>query len=98
MNLMPLDEKVEMTARYLQQAGLRLESEKFRAILQAAADRIKVAGDILDHSHFCLPAERLVYDEAAFDKRLKKPPEAQSLLQKFRDRLQSLEPFDAPAI
>jgi glutamyl-tRNA synthetase len=64
----------------------------------AAADRIKVAGDVLDYTSFFLPAEQLAYDEAAFDKRLRTPPEAAGLLKRFAERLKTLEPFDAPTI
>ena len=62
MNLKPLDEKVEMIGRYLQQAGL--PQEKLTEVIQAAADRIKVAGDIFDYVAFFVPADQLTYDEA----------------------------------
>jgi glutamyl-tRNA synthetase len=96
MNLKPLDEKVAMIRPYLQKAGLR--TEKLADVIQAAADRIKVAGDIFDYAGFFLPASQLTYDEAAFDKRLRVPPEAPGLLKKFAATLETLEPFDAPTI
>ena len=40
----------------------------------------------------------MCYDEAAFDKRIRKPPEAAGLLRKFRERLATAEPFDAPTL
>jgi len=40
----------------------------------------------------------LRYDEAAFEKRIRKPPEVAGLLRKFRDRLGALEPFDAATL
>ena len=104
MNLKPLDEKVGMTLPYLQQAGVlstdvdSAQRQKLREILNAAADRIKVAGDILDYTGFFVSGEQLTYDEAAFEKRLRTPPEASGLLKKFGVRLQSLDPFDAPTI
>ena len=104
MNLKPLDEKVGMTLPYLQQAGVlptdvdSAQRKKLREILNAAADRIKVAGDILDYTGFFVSGEQLTYDEAAFEKRLRTPPEASGLLKKFGVRLQSLDPFDAPRI
>jgi glutamyl-tRNA synthetase len=104
MNLKPLDEKVGMTLPYLQQAGVlsadvdSAQRQKLRKILDSAADRIKVAGDILDYTGFFVSGEQLTYDEAAFEKRLRTPPEASGLLKKFGVRLQSLEPFDAPTI
>ena len=96
MNLKPLDEKVAMTRPYLQQVGL--QTDKLAEVIQAAADRIKVAGDILEYTGFFMPADRLVYDEAAFDKRLRTPAEAPGLLRKFAEKLETVEPFDAGAI
>ena len=93
MNLLPVEEKVEMTRPYLQQAGL--SQDKLQEVVQTAADRIKVAGDILDYTGFFVSADQLTYDEAAFDKRLRTPPEAAGLLRKFQQRLEELDPFDA---
>jgi glutamyl-tRNA synthetase len=96
MNLLPLDAKVNAVRSYLQQA--RLGDSKLQEVVQAAADRIKVAGDILDYTAFFIEAGSLTYDEAAFDKRLRAPAEAAGLLRKFAAILEILEPFDAPAI
>ena len=96
MNLKPLDEKVAMTRPYLQQVGL--QTDKLAEVIQAAADRIKVAGDILEYTAFFMPADQLVYDEAAFEKRLRTPVEAPGLLRKFAEKLDTVEPFDAAAI
>src|SRR5204862_6607272 len=74
MNLKSVEEKVEMTKPYLRQAGL--PQEKLSEVVQAAADRIKVAGDILDYGTFIMPASPLTYDEPAFDKRPRLPPDA----------------------
>jgi glutamyl-tRNA synthetase len=67
-------------------------------ILQAAADRVKVAGDILDYDYFFIADEALVFDEVAFDKRLRKPADARVLLRKFRDELATAEPFTSSAL
>jgi glutamyl-tRNA synthetase len=40
----------------------------------------------------------LNYDEAAFDKRLRTPPEAAALLRKFAVKLGSLDRFDAASV
>ena len=69
-----------------------------KQIIQAAGDRIKVAGDILDYADFFVPDDKLSYDEAAFDKRVRKPPETAGLLKKFRDQLAALDSFDAPTL
>ena len=96
MNLVSLDKKADMTRPYLQRAGLG--TDKLVEVLQAAADRIKVAGDILDYAAFFVSADQLSYDEAAFDKRIRTPVEAPVLLKKFAATLEVLEPFDAPVI
>ena len=94
MNLKTLDEKIAITRPYLQQAGF--PQANLAEVVQAAADRIKVAGDILDYTAFFTPADQLVYDEAAFDKRIRVPAEAPGLLRKFAAVLATIEPFDAP--
>jgi glutamyl-tRNA synthetase len=98
MNLLTVDEKTQLATPYLQQTGLAPDPEKVKLVVAAASDRIKVAGDVLDYTIFFIPAEQLTYDEAAFDKRLRTPPEAAGLLKRFAERLKTLEPFDAPSI
>jgi len=56
-----------------------------------------VAGDILDYADFFTADEKLAYDEKAFDKRIRKAPDAVRLLKKFLDRLESARPADAAA-
>lgn len=100
----PLKQKVAMVLPYLQKAGLVASpppcstGPRISSILQAAGDRVKVAGDILDYREFFQADDEFAYDEAAFDKRLREPPEARDLLAAFRDRLAATEPFDAAAI
>jgi glutamyl-tRNA synthetase len=104
MQALPLEEKVALVVPYLEKAGilpsppLNGEPPKLKEIVSAAGDRIKVAGDILDYTDFFMADDRLHYDEAAFDKRIRKPPEAAILLKKFRDRLVSVEPFQAATL
>jgi glutamyl-tRNA synthetase len=104
MQQVPLEQKAEMTLPYLQKAGLvpapvpAEVRDKLTRILQAAGDRVKVAGDILDYAGFFVADDQLTYEEAAFEKRLRKPPEAAGLLAKFKDRLASAEPFDAETL
>lgn len=98
--LLPLEEKIERVLPFLVKAKLSASppSPEVRAkvaeIVQAAGDRIKVAGDILDHANFFRADEQIVYDESAFEKRLRKPPEARELLAKFKGVLAKAEPFD----
>ncbi len=67
-------------------------------ILEAAGDRVKIAGDILDYTDFFVSDDALVYDERAFQKRIRKPPEAAELLRKFRQVLQDLPTFEAASL
>jgi len=69
-----------------------------RRILECAGDRIKTAGDILDYRYFFLPDEKVPLDEAAFEKRIRRPPEAAGLLSRFRERLAGQDPWTAPAL
>jgi glutamyl-tRNA synthetase len=104
MQLLPLKQKVAKVLPYLQRSGLVSEpppcsiAERLSAIVDAAGDRIKVAGDILDYRTFFVADHQLEYDAAAFDKRLRKSPEAAELLATFKDRLRIVEPFDAAAL
>ena len=67
-------------------------------IAAAAGDRIKVAGDILDFDDFFSADEQLAFDEAAFEKRLRKPEDAADLVRGFRERLASIETFNAATL
>ena len=102
MQQLPLDKKVAMVLPYLQKAKLIAALDEARAkvtaIVQAAGERIKTAGDILDYRDFFVADADLVYDEKAFDKRLRKPPEAKLLLAKFRDKLAGADDFDAMSL
>jgi glutamyl-tRNA synthetase len=101
MQRQPVKQKVAMVLPYLQRAGLVSEPPPcdvgpiVRQIVEAAGDRIKVSGDILQFGDFFTDDDQLTYDDAAFTKRLGKP-EAVELLRRFRERLAVVEPFDAP--
>ncbi len=104
MQGLPLEEKTELVTPLLYDAGL-LEwiypcqvDGLVSHILDICGDRIKVAGDIFTYAKFFFVADdELEYDEKAFDKRLRKPPEVVELLKKFRQRVdeaRSFEPAD----
>lgn len=104
MQEVPVDLKLEMALPFLEKAGLvptplvdDLDAY-VTAILEAAGDRIKVAGDILDYSDFFAPPDELDYDERALEKRLIKPPEALALLSGFRRKLADVDRFDASSL
>ena len=97
---LPIDKKVDMVLPYTEKAGMVSAGKdeaktKVRQIVEAAGDRIKVAGDIVDYSDFFVADDELAYDEKAFEKRLRKPEDAAGLLKKFRQVLAGAEAFDA---
>jgi len=100
MQAVATEQKTAMALPFLQKAGLiaSCESDEVREkvgrILDAAGDRVKVAGDVLDYAYFFLPDDQITYDEKAFEKRLRKPPEAVRLLTRCRNLLAAAEPFD----
>ena len=104
MQAVPLAEKASMVVPYLQRAGLISTpipadvKAQVSQILQAASDRIKVAGDILDYGYFFLPDDRLPINELAFDKRIRKPAEVAGLLLRFKEKLKTTDPFVADAL
>ena len=99
----PVEEKVGLVLPYLEKAGLVACGDvaariKVRGIVEAAGDRIKVAGDILDYADFFTSDNKLSYDEKAFDKRIRKSADAVDLLKKLRDVLAEAEAFDAASL
>lgn len=96
MAQLSVEEKIARTRSYLEKAGLA--SDKLPAVIEAAKDRVKVAGDILDFADFFRSDHQVRYDETAFEKRIRKPPEAVGLLRKMREKLASAEAFDPPAL
>lgn len=103
MRDVPVERKSQLMLPYLQRAGFLASpppgaEEKLAEIVAAAGDRLKVAGDILDCADFFTPDGELTYEEKAVQKRLRKPTEAAGLLGKFRDRLETVERFDAETL
>jgi len=99
----PAEEKVGLVLPYLEKAGLVPRGDetatiKVRRIVEAAGDRIKVAGDILDYADFFKPDNELSYDEKAFEKRIRKAEDAADLLKKLREVLAGAEAFDAASL
>jgi glutamyl-tRNA synthetase len=89
MNQLPLKRKTKMCLPYLQRAGLVSDpvdcdagSYLFR-IVEAAGDRIAMAGDILQFDSFFVADENLEYEDKPFEKRLVKPENAGHLINEF---------------
>ena len=109
MLLLSVEARVELAMPFLRRAGLvgshndqvpvtndqeRPES-RVAAIIAAAGDRIKVAGDILDYTDFFTADDRLTGDEQSFSREFGKPGAA-ALLAGVRGHLAAVEPFDVP--
>ena len=104
MQEVPVDTKRDLVLPYLEKTGLvptALVNDGdayVTAIVEAAGDRIKVAGDILEFADFFVAEDQLIYDEKAFEKRLTKPAEAAGLLAEFRQVLATQDSFDAESL
>jgi glutamyl-tRNA synthetase len=62
-------------------------------VVNAAADRIKVAGDILQFEEFFVPDEQLVFDQSGLEKRVLAEPQALGLLEEVRRIVQATDPW-----
>jgi len=101
MRELPLNEKLAGCLPYLIQARLVAEpvSAQTRTfvekVIAALGDRLKVFSDVLAAGFFF--RDEIAYDEKNFDKRVRKEG-VPGHLAAFRKRLESVEPFDVPAI
>lgn len=96
---LPLQDRVEQTRPFAKRGGLlnAPDSEtKLTQVVDAAADRLKIAGDILDFD-YCF-VDEFACDEKAFQKRLVKPEEAKTLLAALREQLAAAPAFDAQSL
>ena len=86
MNRLNLKRKTKKCLPFLQKAGLlstpiECESQSYlKQIIEAADDRIAMAGDILKFDTFFIADEDLQFEEKPFQKRLVKPEKAGFLL------------------
>lgn len=100
MQRLDIKKKTALCLPYLQRAGLVADpppctvGPQLRPILEAAGDRIVMAGDVLNHDDFFCETQQLVYDEKAFQKRVMKDG-AVELLSKFRELLAGTEDFSS---
>ena len=103
MQALSIDERVARVLPFLERAGLVAapstgdQQARTRRVVEAAGDRIKVAGDILDYPEFFQADDEVAYDRKAFDKRVRKEG-VEPLLRRFRDRLETTDPFDADTL
>ena len=104
MRGVPIAEKVAKCLPFLQRAGLVPDPapqevrDRLARIIEAASDRIKVFGDVLDYPEFFQADDAFAFDEKVFEQRLRKPAQARTLLQRFHQRLADASAFDAAAL
>ena len=105
MQVLPVKQKVAKVLPYLQRAGLVSVpppcsiSDKLTAIVTAAGDRIKVAGDILStwSANFFREATAVEYESTALQKWLN-TPESVYRLTEFGEVLRNCDKFDAKSL
>jgi glutamyl-tRNA synthetase len=98
---LPIKQKVAKMCDFLQAAKLLPTpppcdvAPKLTRIIEAAGDRLKVAGDILNYADFFfIPDDQIVFDEKDFEKRVK-PSASLELLKKYREKLAAATDFTA---
>ena len=96
---LPVEEKVATVLPYLQKAGLlsgnptMTDRERVAAVVRAAGDRIKVAGDILSFPPVLFWAN-LSFEPGVMEKAFGKPRAAE-LLEKWLELIPTIRPFNA---
>lgn len=104
MNQLSVREKAEGCLPFLIKAGLIAADAPesplpvLEKVIAAMGDRLKIFSDILDYKEFFVTSEALVYDAKAFQQRLVDAPEAVGLLTALREKLGTIEPFDAATL
>jgi len=73
---------------------LPLDENRLRQVVEAAGDRLKVTGDIVNYVEFFQHDDALMFEAKAFKKRLQAPG-ATKRLQLFREELRMVGSFDA---
>ncbi|MBN2465486.1 glutamate--tRNA ligase [candidate division WOR-3 bacterium] len=83
MLALSVEKRVDLCLPFLEKAGLVAAPDKVAAIVSAAGDRIKVAGDIIDYLDFFTDDDKLTRDTTAFAREMGKYGAA-GCLAKFR--------------
>lgn len=105
MRELPAGEKLAKVLPLLQQAGwidnpaTEGQRSTVEAIIEAAGDRLRTAGDILTFEEFFLPDAQLTYVEKDVNKRLRKDPNtSRRVLLGLREKLAAADSFSAEAL
>ena len=101
MSELPAEEKLKGCLQMLKQAGLiqdELDADtqtRVASIVELAADRLRVFGDIFQLDEFFIADEDLKIDDKNFQKRVVKPENVILLLQSLRGPLENVDSFTA---
>jgi glutamyl-tRNA synthetase len=104
MSQLPLDSRIEMCLPYLQSSGLigrppsESEIARVEAVVRAAGERIKLAGDILECDSFFLADSQLDDKSKDFEKHLRGDSAAVEHLRKLRQELADCESFEPESL
>lgn len=104
MNQLPLSEKVSGCLDFLVQAGRFADADRaartplVTRLVETMGDRLRVFSDILDYREFFVTDDTLVYDEAAFQQRIRGASEAPGLLAALAKELESAPDFSASSL
>jgi glutamyl-tRNA synthetase len=96
---LPLPERVASVRPFAEKAGFLGgddAEQKLAEVVEAADDRLRIAGDILDFD-YCF-TDLAGYDEKAFRKRLLKPADACDLLGRLGEQLKSVDFLDPQTV
>jgi glutamyl-tRNA synthetase len=104
MQALSVEERTARCLPFVERAGWTAtpatveERARVGAIVAAAGERIKIAGDVLDYDELFVADDALAYDEKAFDKRVRKPERAAALLGELRAELAAANDFSGSAL
>ena len=96
---LPPGERIDRCRPFAEKAGLMNGDQaeaKLKAVVESAADRLRIAGDILDFDYCFI--DKIEFDEKGFQKRICKPDDALGLLAKLRDALSQQAAFDVDSL
>lgn len=103
MDQLTTKQKVPLCLNFLQNAGLVSRppaceiGERLASVIEAAGDRICMAGDILQFDFCFMKDEELTFEQKPFDKRIAKPERAGELLTAYRDAIAEMPEDDFTA-
>jgi glutamyl-tRNA synthetase len=104
MQALSVDQRLDLALPFAQRIGWVAtpatagERATLRAIVAAANERLKLAGDILDYDEFFSADDVLPYDEKAFDLRVRNAAGAAPLLRQLGVELAGLEDFSTVSL